>query len=66
MGIEASDHILARAYRWEKERADVVYLTQPMGGGVIRDLTWKESMDEARRMAAHLRSLGFPPGSRIA
>lgn len=23
-------------------------------------------MDEARRMAAHLRSLGFPPGSRIA
>lgn len=66
MGIEASDHILARAYRWEKERADNVYLTQPMGGGVVRDLTWKEALDEARRMAAHLRSLGLPPGSRIA
>ena len=43
-----------------------VFLTQPVGGGRVVDLTWGETLDEARRMAAHLRSLGFPPGARIA
>jgi long-chain acyl-CoA synthetase len=57
---------LESAYRWERSSADDVWLTQPMGGGVVRDLTWAEAMGEARRMAAHLQSLDLPPRSNIA
>ena len=57
---------LQRLYHWEKTAPDRVILTQPQGGGVIRDFTWGQAIGEVRRMAAHLRSLGFPPGSRIA
>jgi long-chain acyl-CoA synthetase len=57
---------LQRMYHWESTTPDKVALTQPMGGGVVRDFTWRELMDESRRMAAHLKSLDFEPGSRIA
>ncbi|MET0592683.1 MAG: AMP-binding protein, partial [Polyangiaceae bacterium] len=40
--------------------------TQPMGGGKVVEYTWREIMKEVRSMAAHLVSLGFPPGSQIA
>jgi len=50
----------------ERSRPDAVWLTQPMDSGVIRDITFACALDEARRMAAHLASRGFPPGSRIA
>ena len=55
-------------YVYEKEstRADRVYLTQPVGGGRTIDYTWRQVVDEARRMAAHLRSLGLQPGDRVA
>jgi long-chain acyl-CoA synthetase len=58
---------LQRLYHWEKTAPDRVILTQPLGGGAIRDFTWGEAMAEVRRMAAHLRSLGFRPaaGSRL-
>jgi long-chain acyl-CoA synthetase len=56
---------LQRLYHWEKTCPDKIALTQPMGGGVLRDYTWRQLMDESRRMAAHLRGLGFEPGSRI-
>jgi long-chain acyl-CoA synthetase len=57
---------LQRLYCWEREAPRQVVLTQPQGGGVLRDFTWAQVMDEARRMAAHLQSLGLPAGSRIA
>ena len=57
---------LQRLYHWEKTAPGRVVLTQPQGGGAIRHFTWGEAIGEVRRMAAHLRSLGFPPGSRIA
>jgi len=57
---------LQRLYHWEKTAPDQVVLTQPMGGGAVREYTWRQVMDETRRMAAHLRGLGFEPGSRIA
>jgi long-chain acyl-CoA synthetase len=57
---------LQRLYHWEKTAPGRVVLTQPQGGGAIRHFTWGEAIGEVRRMAAHLGSLGFPPGSRIA
>jgi long-chain acyl-CoA synthetase len=57
---------LSAAYENESKLADRVWLTQPMGGGDVRDLTWREAMGEVRRVAAHLRSLDLPRGSRIA
>jgi long-chain acyl-CoA synthetase len=64
--IVAADLPLQRLWQWERERADRIYLTQPLGEGRSRDFTWKQAMDEARRMAAHLQSLGLKPGARIA
>lgn len=61
-----SELALENAYHWEKVLADRAFLTQPMGGGAIREWTWKQAMDEARRMAAHIRSLDLPAGTRIA
>jgi long-chain acyl-CoA synthetase len=53
-------------YDFEERRADDVWLTQPMGGGKVRELTFRAAIDEARRMAAHLASLGLPEKSQIA
>jgi long-chain acyl-CoA synthetase len=57
---------LQRLYHWEKSTPDKVVFTQPMGGGVVRDFTWSQAMDEARRVAAYLQSLGLEPGARVA
>ena len=57
--------ILDYVYQHEKERAQQVYLTQPLGGGRVVDYTWAQTLDQARRMATHLQSLGFAPGARI-
>jgi len=64
--IESKDLPLESVYRWEKERPNSIYMTQPIGGGAVRDYTWAQTVDEARRMAAHLQSLGFAPGTKIA
>ena len=52
-------------YQHEKNLANQVYLTQPLGQGQVADYTWGQTMDQARRMATHLQSLGFGPGARI-
>lgn len=64
--IDSGDLPLQRVYRWEKECGDRVYLTQPIGGGAALDLTWAQVADQARRLARHLQSYGFPPGARVA
>ena len=65
--ITYADLPLQRAYRWEKERASQVFLTQPMGRGQpLREYTWAQTMDEARRVAAWLKAQGWEPGSRVA
>lgn len=53
-------------YDWESRAPDQVYLTQPIGGGAVKDYTWGQVVGEARRMAAHLRSLGLAPGDKVA
>ncbi|MFZ5438561.1 MAG: AMP-binding protein [Myxococcota bacterium] len=52
-------------YEHERNLAQHVYLTQPLGGGQVKDYTWAQVMDEARRMAAHLQSLGLSRGDRV-
>ena len=58
--------LLEGAYHWEKTRPDEIYMTQPMGDDVLDEFSWARTLDEARRMAAHLKSLDYPPGSQIA
>ena len=48
------DLALQRLYHWEKTAPDKVILTQPTGGGAVRDYTWRQVIDESRRMASHL------------
>jgi long-chain acyl-CoA synthetase len=57
---------LQRMYQWEKTTPDKTVFTQPMGAGVVREWTWKQALDEVRRMAAYLKGLDLEPGSRIA
>jgi long-chain acyl-CoA synthetase len=63
-----SKNLLECVYYWEKNNPDGMYLTQPMGGGDanIKTWSWKEAVDEARRMAAYLQSLDLPDRSHIA
>lgn len=55
---------LQRLYRWECERPEEIHLTQPLGD-TVRDWTWSQAMDEARRIASYLSRQGWEPGSRI-
>ncbi len=57
---------LACLYHWERTRPDTVHLTQPVGGGKAVEYTWKQILDQVRRMAAHLQSLNLPPKSNVA
>ncbi len=68
MNVAVKPEMLAlqRLYHWEATTPDKIALTQPMGGGVVRDFTWREVLDQTRRIAAHLKSLDLPAGSRIA
>ena len=59
------DLLLERAYRWERERGDRTFLTQPFGGGQVRRWSWAQAMGESRRMAAFLKAQGWEPGTRI-
>jgi long-chain acyl-CoA synthetase len=56
---------LESLYRWERQRGERIFLTQPIGRG-FRQWTWTQAADEVRRMAAYLRVQEWEPGSRIA
>ena len=58
--------ILSRLYHWEKTAPDAVHFVQPTGNGQVEELTWAQCMDQVRRMAAYLKSLGLPDKSQIA
>lgn len=64
--MPTSKLILDYVYDHEAAHPDQVYLTQPVGGGQVVDYTWGQALDQARRMAAHLRSRGLEPGARVA
>jgi long-chain acyl-CoA synthetase len=58
--------ILDYVYDLEASQPDKVYLTQPLGQNKVTDYTWKQTLDQSRRMAAYLKSRNFEPGARIA
>ncbi|MBX3634791.1 MAG: AMP-binding protein [Rubrivivax sp.] len=64
--VTADALALQRLYHWEKTAPDRVAFTQPLGGGPVRDYTWREVMDQSRRMAAYLKAQGIQPGDRVA
>lgn len=67
MSAVSSDlQALQRLYFWEKTSPDRIALTQPMGGGVVQNYTWAQVGEQVRRMAAHLKSQGWEPGSKVA
>ena len=64
--MAAKKQILEHVYDHEAAWRDRVWLTQPLGGGQVKDFTWGQAVDEARRMATHLRSMGLSQGDRVA
>jgi long-chain acyl-CoA synthetase len=66
VNVSPNDLPLQSLYRWERERADQVFMTQPMGSGQVLDITWREAADQARRIATWLKAQDWPEGSRIA
>jgi long-chain acyl-CoA synthetase len=57
---------LQRLFHWERSAPDRVVLTQPMGDGALREFTWKQALDQTRRMAAHLQNQGLKAGDKVA
>jgi long-chain acyl-CoA synthetase len=64
--VQPESLALQRLYYWEKTAPERLALSQPMGGGVVQDFTWSQVADQVRRMAAHLQSQGWEPGSKVA
>ena len=64
--LREEDVLLHHVYRIARERPDAVYMTQPLGGGRVDEFSFARGLDEAKRMAAHLRSLRLPPRSHVA
>ncbi|MGQ7301228.1 AMP-binding protein [Marinobacter nauticus] len=56
---------LDMVYHWEASSPNSLYMTQPIGDGKVVEYTWGRAVDEARRMAAYLKSLNLPEKSRI-
>ena len=66
MTAKAASLVLECIYQHERQHANKIFLTQPTGQGQVVDYTWAQTMDQARRMAAHLQSLGLPHGAKVA
>src|SRR6201995_1422856 len=62
----SSSLALQRLYHWERTAPDQTVFTQPMGGGLLKEFTWKDMGDGPRRMAPFLQQQVFEPGARIA
>jgi long-subunit acyl-CoA synthetase (AMP-forming) len=56
---------LEMLYHWEETTPDSIYLKQPING-LVKDFTWQEVGDQARRVAASLLAMELPLGSHIA
>ncbi len=64
--LRDSDLSLQRFWHHVHSRPAEIYLTQPVGGGEVKDYSWATVADQAKRFCAYLRSLELPPQSKIA
>jgi long-chain acyl-CoA synthetase len=64
--VDDSTLALQRLYHWESTAPDRIAYTQPLGGGQVTTYTWRQVMDQARRMATYMKSQGIGPGDRVA
>ncbi len=58
--------LLDYVYHHASTQPERIFLTQPYGGGQTIDYTWGEVVDQASRMAMHLRSVGISTGMQVA
>lgn len=56
---------LEMLYHWETTQPTTVYLRQPINGE-FKEYSWADTANLVRRIAAALKALDLPPGSRIA
>jgi long-subunit acyl-CoA synthetase (AMP-forming) len=56
---------LEMLYQWEQTHPDTIYLKQPIDG-VYKGFTWRETDQQARKVAASLLAMDLPKGSHIA
>ncbi|MCO4760122.1 MAG: AMP-binding protein [Myxococcales bacterium] len=63
--MSAQKLLLDYVYENETKFADRVYMTQPIGGGQVKEYTWGQALDRARRMATYLQAQGLEPGDRV-
>ena len=64
--VADQDLPLQRLYHCERTLPAHVVLTQPFDGGQVRELTWQDVANQARRVATFLQTQGWPRDSRIA
>ena len=64
--VNPQDLPLQSLCKWERATPGKTYLTQPMGGGVIQDITWAEAANQVRCIATWLQAQDWPAGSRVA
>lgn len=63
--VEAVCSPLEMLYKWESEKPEQVYMTQPVKGE-NKTFTWAQTAQLARKVAAKLQSYQYPKGTRIA
>lgn len=63
--MRAQRLLLAHLAERQRLDADRPWLHQPMGDGTHRIYTWGRAIDEALRLAAHLRAIGVQEGDRV-
>ena len=64
--MSADQLVLDAIYDHEAAQPARVFLTQPLGAGRVQDYTWAQTVEQARRMAAHLQSLQLGGSGQIA
>ena len=64
--VAAQDLPLQRLYHWERTQPERIAFVQPLGGGQVLELRWREVLDQARRLAGWLQAQQYPTGTRIA
>ena len=56
------DYILDNCSKYPNK----IFLTQPMGGGKVLEITFSQFLSESKKMAAYIESLNLPAPSQIA